>query len=140
MQIHPDVWVHRAIDSIENYKGRPFHFVISDGRFANEYTVLKEKLPDFDVRAVKIVRKIEGQPEDPHRSEHEIDSLPNDMFDLTVLNSGTTSQLHLIAEDYVVNYLFKDKACWCVARKAESILPEDEQNGEFHGPEAADSH
>lgn len=104
-QIHPDVWVHRASETILENARIYNTFVLSDGRFENETSVLRDLLPKtFDVRAIKIHRP-SRLPSDPHVSEREIDTVPDSMFDMTVLNVGTVSQLHIIAEDYVRNVL-----------------------------------
>lgn len=89
--IDKDIWVRRAADTIMD--GTEQNFVITDGRFENERTKLKEFLTDdHRVTNVKIIR-----PDVPinhgHPSEDEVAAMDPELFDHVVMNDGSLDDL-----------------------------------------------
>lgn len=100
--VHTDVWVHRAADAIREADSR--FVIISDGRFENERTALKETLgEDARVLNVLVVR-----PGVVDRLTHPSETVVHEMrqrhfsgeklFDAVVHNDGTIDDLRSVAK------------------------------------------
>jgi hypothetical protein len=95
-QIHQDVWVHRAIDRVNNSTD---NFVITDGRFKNELYLFKN---DCECKLVPIrIRRAAMSYSDSHRSETEQLEIEDLEFQFVVENDGTLRDLEAKAQ-YIV--------------------------------------
>lgn len=80
-----DIWVGQLISSM-NENDR---YIITDLRFKNEYNIL---LKYFNPIFIRIKRDVE---DDQHKSETDLDDIPDDEFDFIIDNNGDIDSLKL---------------------------------------------
>jgi hypothetical protein len=83
-----DFWLHKLHnDMVHEYATK--NIVISDLRFAHEYTYLKQHFPNMTV--FRVHRPSSDLSGDTHSSETELDHIP---YDAVFYNTSTVSRLH----------------------------------------------
>lgn len=93
-QIHPEVWIDRAVDTVVMDGSGTQLFTISDCRFHNERVRLKEKLEERFIRFYRVKVYRPGVPIDmTHASESEVASMPAAVFDEVIDNDTTLEDL-----------------------------------------------
>jgi len=93
-QIDQSVWIDRAVDVVVGDDQGTGVFLITDCRFFNERDDLKREL---EMRLLTFVMVRVKRPSEPvdisHRSESEVASMTDDMFDHVVINDSGLAEL-----------------------------------------------
>jgi len=103
----PDVWVDKMSNEIEVVRGMDYPgVIIPDLRFVNEAKMLR----DHDGIIIQVFRPNSGDHEVEsavtHRSETEVDEIPNEWITTWINNSGTLEELQESVA-HVISGMFK---------------------------------
>ena len=93
-QIGDSVWIDRAVSVVIGDDRGTHVFLITDCRFYNEREELKRQLEARMVQFVRVRLKRPGEPVDiSHRSESEVASMTDSMFDHVIVNDAGLFEL-----------------------------------------------
>ena len=93
-QIGDTIWIDRAVNVVIDDDEGTHVFLITDCRFYNEREELKRQLEARMVQFVRVRIKRPGEPVDiSHRSESEVASMTDSMFDHVIVNDAGLFEL-----------------------------------------------